>query len=82
MKVAVDFNEGILFYAFRYAIGRRTYAVKDVVNYLFDNWYFISGNTKKLIIKEINQAIEKDEAGMDCDIEEWNKILDLDKEKK
>jgi hypothetical protein len=73
MKVNVD----ILFYAFRYALGRKTYAVSTVADCIKKNWDEIDENTKSVIIKEIKMAIENENAGMDCDKKKWNEILEL-----
>ena len=76
MENKTDFNEDITFYAFRYALGRMTYAVKDVVDYLIENWGKISTKTKELIIKEIDRAIIEGKSGMDCDTEQWQRVID------
>ena len=68
-------HEDIMFYAFRYALGRKTYAVNDVTTYLIDNWSRISEKTKNIICKEIKIAIEEDRAGMDCDVIQWKAVL-------
>ncbi len=46
VKQKVEFNEDITFYAFRYALGRMTYAVKDVTEYLIENWDKISNKNE------------------------------------
>lgn len=67
----------IAFYAFRYALGRKTYAVSDVAEYLKEHWDEFDVYTQQLIHKEINEAIEEGMAGMDCDVAEWRTILTL-----
>ena len=74
MKYSLD----ILFYAFRYSLGRQTYAVDTVVKDLLINWHEINPNTQGLIQKEIKEAIYNKQAGMSCDVEQWKKILELD----
>jgi len=61
--------------AFRYALGRQTYIVSSVVEDILKNWDNIDNNLKNLIKKEIEEAIEQNRAGMECDIKEWKKIL-------
>ena len=78
----MQLTEDILFYAFRYALGRKTYAVSDVVGALTSNWNEISRNTKEIIIKEILNASSKEGLGMDCDKQQWLSILQLNKEQK
>ena len=70
-------NENILFYAFRYALGRKTYVVSDVVECLINNWDNLKEHTQERIIMEIKSAISKDNAGTECDVKEWNKILKI-----
>jgi len=75
----MEFNSDILFYAFRYALGRKTYAVSDVVNCLEENWSELNYKDKTIIQKEIQEAIKEGNAGMDMDIVQWQKILNLKK---
>lgn len=70
-------NTNILFYAFRYCLGRSTYAVNDCVQELTKNWEVLNTNDKNLIHKEIKHAIETNRAGMDMDVKQWEKILEL-----
>ncbi len=69
-----EFNT-LAFYAFRYALGRMTYAVGDVVDILIKNIKKIDPYNQLLMIKEIIIAVETGHAGMKCDIAEWNKLL-------
>ena len=71
-----EFNEDITFYAFRYALGRMTYAVGEVVDYLIENWNKLQIQTKEKICIEIDKAIIEKRAGMECDVEQWQRILD------
>lgn len=66
----------IIFYAFRYALGRRTGAVDRVSKYILNNWEVIPEQDKVNMICEIKDAIEKDWAGAGCDIQEWQKIVE------
>lgn len=70
-------DENILMYAFRYALGRRTGAVLDVVGILKTYWQFLNESLKMQIQHEINEAIRLDRAGMECDIKNWRSILEL-----
>ena len=70
-------SEHILFYAFRYALGRKTYSVSDVSDTIIANWEELSEIIKRLIQKEIQEAIDEDCAGMECDIQSWSRILQL-----
>lgn len=72
MDMKVD--EDILFYAFRYALGRMTYAVTDVADVIIANADKLSRKTRDLIDKEIYDAICRKQAGMDIDIKKWNEV--------
>ncbi len=63
--------------SFRYALGRRTYIVSEVVDDILINWDKLSSKFKDTIIKEISEAIENNNAGDQTDIQDWNKILDF-----
>ena len=71
-------EEDILVYAFRYALGRKTYCVDDVTMSIRHNWDLLDTTTKKLIHKEVKSAIETNNYGMDMDKKEWLKILKLE----
>lgn len=68
--------EDILFYAFRYTLGRKTYAVSTVTAMLIKHKDLLSGSTKDVIRREIHAAIIEDKAGMDCDVAEWKHVLE------
>lgn len=61
--------------AFRYCLGRRTYMVSWCVEWLIMYWKEIDSHTKKMVVEEIKEAIEKHWAGDECDVDEWRKIL-------
>ena len=61
--------------AFRYALGRRSYAVSLIADWLIKNWNEISINDQNLIRREIQEALDRDHAGMEMDKEEWRKVL-------
>lgn len=63
--------------AMRYALGRMTYVVGSVVNQLIENWDIFTIADKTKIREEIFEAINSDSAGMDMDVKQWCKILDL-----
>ena len=67
--------ELILLAAFRYALGRKTYMVSAVVDYLWVQWYDISGKLRIQIQKEIKEAIKGGNAGMDMDVKQWERLL-------
>lgn len=63
--------------AHRYCLGRRTYIVGICVSWLLTNWDKIEEQTRKRIREETQEAIDKQNAGDACDIDEWNKLLKL-----
>ena len=70
-------EENIIMWAFRYALGRRTGAVESVIRCLFNNWSKLSDHTRNQILDEINVAIKRDEAGSQCDINNWRRVEDF-----
>lgn len=73
----MDNLESIMFYAFRYALGRRTYAVYDVSQFLIKNQKFLHKNTKNKIIEEIQEAIDANNIGMEMDELEWLQLSEV-----
>lgn len=71
-------EHNIIFYAFRYALGRQTYAPSEVVGYLETYWLDIPTMTRHKIQSEIREAIGRGEAGSSIDIKTWKKVLDLE----
>ena len=71
-------SENILFFAFRYALGRQTYAVSIVVDEIIEHWDSLEQNTKIQMHKEIREAINDHAAGWGCDVTEWRRILQLE----
>ena len=68
--------------AFRYALGRQSYAgssyaVSSVVNAIIENWGQFDANENDLFKREIRAAIEAGHAGADMDIKQWTRILRL-----
>jgi len=62
-------EESIIFYAFRYALGRHSYAVGQVAQYIIYKRDILGQQTKDLIIKEIR------EHEWECDTQEWNAVV-------
>jgi len=63
--------------AFRYALGRKTYAVGIIVDEIIDRWETLDDVDRTQYKKEIQEAINAGRAGMDMDIIEWERILEL-----
>ena len=75
MSRLVELDYVFLCYAFRYALGRRTYVVNDVYRALEKYWDVLPAHTKENIQKEIREAINYNNAGDDCDKKQWETIL-------
>lgn len=77
--ITIDCNDVdqdiLLFCAFRYALGRRTYVVSTIIEIILENWDNIPVNRQEMFKSEIREAISKNNAGSKYDVEEWGKIL-------
>lgn len=74
--MSTDFND-LCFYAFRYILPRRTYAVSQVCEILIRHKEMIDSRTKQTIIKEIDKELEIDVTKHQCDIDS---LLELRRE--
>jgi hypothetical protein len=77
-KICVD--EDVLFWAFRYALGRSSYAVNDVVSAVHENWSDLQVTTRERIHKEIKDwmaSCEGSDTIMECDLASWSLLLNL-----
>jgi hypothetical protein len=80
MHWRLDMKESVLICAFRYALGRMTYVVSDVADCIEAQAISSEGlstGARKVIVNEINEAIEEDALGMDMDAQKWIKLRDL-----
>lgn len=62
--------------AFRYALGRRTYAVGCVADELLRFADAMDPFDKTLIASEIRVALDKGEAGDECDVRAWTEVAE------
>lgn len=78
-KVTWDELNTLLICSERYACGRATYIVGDIVEIISDfydgGWLF--DNTIQVMIKDIESCIAAGRAGMECDVKAWNGLLEL-----
>jgi len=63
--------------AFRYALGRSTYIVSEMVQWIMENWKYIQPETKQIIIEETEAAIKIGSCGEECDQKEWERLLEF-----
>ena len=69
-------DRDIIIYAFRYALGRKTYASLIMSDYILKHWDDFSEQDIALFKREVTDAIFTKRAGMDCDIAQWQRIID------
>ena len=74
-----DVNQDIiLFCAFRYALGRSTYVVGTISDIIIANWDHMTPLRRQLYKNEIREAITHNKCGWECDVKDWNRILELE----
>lgn len=79
MKVLIDNQDLDLFFvaAFRYALGRRTYMVFTIADFIKTNIALVPQNIINLMIREITEAEQNHNDGLykalgdDCDVKTW-----------
>ena len=54
-----NIDEGILIYALRYALGRQSYAVSDVITAIKNNWEILGDNSKMVIYRDIKNYLNQ-----------------------
>ena len=74
-------DEQILICAVRYALGRMSYIVGEVAQYVFFKRGALSDQCKNIIIRDIEEELERYHAagqtlGMDCDERTWKNLLE------
>lgn len=75
VNTTIQTNEDVLFFAFRYALGRRTAAVSIVADALIGNVHALKLETRSQIIEEIQeQDVRYGGLGDDCDKEQWGLV--------
>ena len=80
-------DEQILVCAVRYALGRMSYVVQDVCDYVKTKVGELSEECKNIIIKDIEESVEYHHrinrtVGMECDERDWINLLELLKNEK
>lgn len=79
MKVLIDNQDLDLFFVatFRYALGRRTYMVFTIADFIKTNIALVPKNIINLMIREITEAEQNHNDGLykalgdDCDVKTW-----------
>lgn len=60
--------------AFRYALGRASYIVSHVADWLIANRDQLTAHDRAMIVREIGEMAERDALGHDCDIRDWERV--------
>lgn len=76
-SIEVEANEfqAMLICSTRYAVGRSTYIVSDVVDLILKYWDSIPDGTRNVIVKSIESEIIYGNFGMEMDLKQWQKVL-------
>ena len=64
-----------LMYAFRYALGRKSYSVHDVATALIEHKDSIRTDWQQQVIRDITEAIAEGRAGMPMDEQLWLEVV-------
>ena len=73
-----DLEADILFWAFRYALGRQTYSVSDVTQSIAHAWMKLSPQKRAMFKREIREAEKEGRLGnASIDAPSWLAILEL-----
>ncbi|SDY97966.1 hypothetical protein [Hymenobacter psychrophilus] len=63
--------------AFRYALGRRTYATSTVSELVEQHWAGLPVGWRELVHREVREAVAAGCAGDACDVASWKRLLEL-----
>ncbi len=74
MKISTHDFHTIMFYAYRYAMGRRTYVTQEMSDLLIKYQHDLNWQTQQKIALEIGRRIKNNEAGDDCDVKNWLRV--------
>lgn len=66
----------------RYAVGRMSYVTTEIADMVKEYEPWLSEQTKRLIIEEINFEERVDNLGMSCDAWTWKELRDFLQKKK
>lgn len=70
----MNYDRLIAIAAFRYALGRASYIVSHVADWLIANRDQLSAHDRALIVREIDEAAMIGRLGHDCDIRDWERV--------
>lgn len=75
VSIAGTNGQLVVIAAHRYALGRMSYIVGSVVDWLLAYRDRITEETKYVMVRDTVEALDRDCAGMDCDRKEWWKFV-------
>ena len=76
MEIKTPDDELVAIAAFRYALGRRTYIVSAICEFLISQKDNLADWAKRSVVKEIKTAIDESRAGDEVvDVPEWQKVI-------
>ena len=70
-------TDDMIFFGFRYCLGRMSCAVTICVDYLIAHWQHLSPDTQARIHTEIREAFRRGHYGMDMDKRQWERVLEM-----
>ncbi len=76
MKLENDDDELMVMAAHGYCLGRKTYIAQVCIFWLISHWESLSTNTRGVIIRGTKRAIQRGEAGDECDRDAWQKLVE------
>ena len=74
-RVSLIDLETLVYGAFNYALGRRTYIVQETVQVLMTYIDEMPEKLLRIMAIRIEEAITNNQAGMDMDVKEWTDLL-------
>lgn len=66
----------MLFFGFRYSLGRTSVASSVCADFLIENWQRFMASTQECICEDIGQALETNQYGHEMDRANWQRVLD------
>lgn len=75
-EVLTDLNgQLVIMGAHRYALGRRTYIVGSIIEWLKENWKYVNEHSRFVILRDTARELMIGDAGDDMDIKCWTEFL-------
>lgn len=68
-------TDAVVIGAFRYCLGRMTYAVEEFCSEIEPKLGLLKPETLELMRVEISRALAIGQAGMECDAKKWREFL-------